>query len=131
MMFARRLREGVREGRITYSLPIWTRPHVRVAGVYPMEGGHSFSSRSARLLGMDALPLFERVSVDFPNRRVRLLAPGTAERTGTVLVRAGSTGRRGQAMESADREVSVRESSAPGPWPDSRSSPPPWRFQLW
>jgi predicted aspartyl protease len=41
--------------------------------------------RPALLLGMDALRLFERVSVDFPNRRVRLLTPGSAERTGTRL----------------------------------------------
>ena len=40
MMFAKRLREGVREGRITCSIRIWTRPHVKVAGVYPMERGH-------------------------------------------------------------------------------------------
>lgn len=40
MMFARRLREGVREGRITCSVRIWTRPRVRAGGVYPMEGGH-------------------------------------------------------------------------------------------
>jgi hypothetical protein len=33
--------------------------------------------RPALLLGMDALQLFERVSVDFANRRVRLL-PGDA-----------------------------------------------------
>ena len=39
--------------------------------------------RPALLLGMDALRLFERVSVDFPNRRVRLLPPGSAERAGT------------------------------------------------
>lgn len=39
--------------------------------------------RPAILLGMDALRLFERVSVDFPNRRVRLLPPGSAERAGT------------------------------------------------
>ena len=39
--------------------------------------------RPALLLGMDALRLFERVSVDFPNRRVRLLAPASAERAGT------------------------------------------------
>jgi predicted aspartyl protease len=32
--------------------------------------------RPALLLGMDALALFERVSVDFANRRVTLLAPG-------------------------------------------------------
>jgi len=33
-------------------------------------------SRPALLLGMDALKLFDRVSVDFANRRVRLMAPG-------------------------------------------------------
>jgi hypothetical protein len=40
MMFAKRLREGVRQGRITCSVRIWTRPHVRVGGVYAMEEGH-------------------------------------------------------------------------------------------
>ena len=40
MMFTKRLRDGVREGRITCSVRIWTRPHVRVGGVYPMEDGH-------------------------------------------------------------------------------------------
>lgn len=40
MMFAKRLREGVRAGRITCSIRIWTRPHVKVGGVYPMEHGH-------------------------------------------------------------------------------------------
>lgn len=40
MMFTKRLREGVREGRIRCSVRIWTRPHVRVGGVYPIEGGH-------------------------------------------------------------------------------------------
>ena len=40
MMFTKRLRQGVREGRITCSVRIWTRPHVRVGGIYPMEEGH-------------------------------------------------------------------------------------------
>jgi hypothetical protein len=40
MMFTKRLREGVREGRITCSVRIWTRPHVRPGGIYPVEGGH-------------------------------------------------------------------------------------------
>ena len=39
-MFDKRLREGVRQGRITCSVRIWTRPHVRVGGIYPMEDGH-------------------------------------------------------------------------------------------
>ena len=40
MMFAKRLREGVREGRITCSVRIWQRPHVKVGGAYAMQGGH-------------------------------------------------------------------------------------------
>jgi predicted aspartyl protease len=36
------------------------------------------TDRPAILLGMDALRLFERVSVDFANRRVRLLTPGSS-----------------------------------------------------
>ena len=40
MMFAKQLREGVREGRITCSVRIWQRPHVKAGGLYPMDGGH-------------------------------------------------------------------------------------------
>ncbi|MBX3560240.1 MAG: aspartyl protease family protein [Sphingomonas sp.] len=35
-------------------------------------------NRPAILLGMDALRLFDRVSVDFANRRVRVMMPGTS-----------------------------------------------------
>jgi hypothetical protein len=40
MLFTKRLREGVRQGRIRCSIRIWTRPHVKVGGRYPMDGGH-------------------------------------------------------------------------------------------
>ena len=40
MMFAKRLRDGIREGRITCTIRIWQRPHVKVGGIYPMEDGH-------------------------------------------------------------------------------------------
>lgn len=40
MIFAKHLRDGVREGRITCSIRIWHRPRVRVGGVYAMEDGH-------------------------------------------------------------------------------------------
>jgi hypothetical protein len=40
MMFAKRLREGIREGRITCTVRIWTRPPVKVGGAYAIEGGH-------------------------------------------------------------------------------------------
>jgi hypothetical protein len=40
MVFTKRLREGIRRGRITCSIRIWTRPHVTVGGRYPMDEGH-------------------------------------------------------------------------------------------
>ena len=39
MMFAKRLREGVRRGEITCSVRIWMRPHVKVGALYRMEDG--------------------------------------------------------------------------------------------
>lgn len=39
MIFTKRLRAGVRSGAITCSVRIWTRPHVKVGGRYPMEEG--------------------------------------------------------------------------------------------
>ena len=39
-MFTKRLRQGVRDGRITCSVRIWQRPHVKAGGIYPMEEGH-------------------------------------------------------------------------------------------
>jgi len=39
MTFAKRLREGVRQGEITCSVRIWTGPHVRVGARYRMEEG--------------------------------------------------------------------------------------------
>jgi len=39
MLFAKRLREGVRRGEITCSVRIWMRPHVKVGHRYQMEEG--------------------------------------------------------------------------------------------
>ena len=39
MMFAKRLREGVRRGEITCSVRFWMRPHVTVGGRYRMDSG--------------------------------------------------------------------------------------------
>jgi predicted aspartyl protease len=58
---------------------------VAFADVHPFKK-LGLEKRPAILLGMDALQLFERVSVDFANRRVTLLAPPHAElREGTIL----------------------------------------------
>lgn len=40
MVFTKRLRERVRSGRIRCSIRIWTSPHVKVGGRYPMDDGH-------------------------------------------------------------------------------------------
>ncbi len=40
MVFTKRLREGIRRGRIKCSVRIWTRPHVKVGGRYAMDDGH-------------------------------------------------------------------------------------------
>ena len=39
MVFTKRLREAVRQGKITCTVRIWTRPHVKVGARYPMEDG--------------------------------------------------------------------------------------------
>src|ERR1700735_2186130 len=39
MVFTKRLRDGVRQGEITCSIRIWTRPHVKVGARYRMEEG--------------------------------------------------------------------------------------------
>ena len=39
MVFTKRLRDGVRQGRITISVRIWQRPHVKVGNRYKMEEG--------------------------------------------------------------------------------------------
>ena len=40
MLFAKRLREGIRRGRIRCSVRIWMQPHVKAGGRYRMDDGH-------------------------------------------------------------------------------------------
>ena len=40
MVFTKRLREGIRRGRIRCSIRVWMRPHVKVGGRYQMDDGH-------------------------------------------------------------------------------------------
>ena len=39
MTFTKRLREGIRRGRIRCSVRVWMRPHVKVGGRYAMDDG--------------------------------------------------------------------------------------------
>jgi hypothetical protein len=40
MLFAKRLRQGIKDGRITCTVRIWQGPRVKAGGVYPMDEGH-------------------------------------------------------------------------------------------
>ena len=40
MVFTKRLREGIRRGRIRCSVRVWTRPHVKAGHRYQMDDGH-------------------------------------------------------------------------------------------
>jgi hypothetical protein len=40
MVFTKRLREGIRRGRLRCSIRVWTRPHVKVGNRYRMDDGH-------------------------------------------------------------------------------------------
>jgi len=40
MVFTKRLREGIRRGRIRCSIRVWTRPHVKAGNRYQMGDGH-------------------------------------------------------------------------------------------
>ena len=40
MIFAKRLREGVRRGRIRCSVRVWMQPRVKAGGRYRMDDGH-------------------------------------------------------------------------------------------
>ena len=40
MVFTKRLREGIRRGRIRCSIRIWKHLHVKVGGRYAMDDGH-------------------------------------------------------------------------------------------
>jgi hypothetical protein len=39
VVFTKRLREGIRRGRIKCSVRVWTKPHVKVGGRYQMDQG--------------------------------------------------------------------------------------------
>ena len=40
MVFTKRLRDGIRRGRIRCTIRIWARLHVKVGGRYAMDDGH-------------------------------------------------------------------------------------------
>ncbi len=62
MIFTQRLRAGVRQGDITVSVRIWTRPHVKVGNRYRMEEGE-IEIDSIETIGLpDITPALARAS---------------------------------------------------------------------
>ena len=55
MVFGKRLREGVRLGKITCSVRIWLRPHVKVGARYRMEEGE-IEVDSIKSIGFPDIP---------------------------------------------------------------------------
>src|SRR6266851_5659953 len=62
MVFAKRLREGVRRGEITCSVRIWTRPHVTVGSRYRMEEGEIEVNSIESIGFLDITPALARES---------------------------------------------------------------------
>lgn len=63
MMFAKRLRDAVRQGRVTCSVRIWQRPRVKVGGRYPVIGGGEIEVTSFREISLqDVTPELARKS---------------------------------------------------------------------
>ena len=49
MVFTKRLRDGVRRGRIRCSVRVWTSPHVKAGGHYAMDDGQIVVDSIARI----------------------------------------------------------------------------------
>lgn len=62
MLFTKRLREGVRRGRITCSVRIWLRPHVTVGKRYRMEEGEIEVDAVLPITYADITPAIARAS---------------------------------------------------------------------
>ena len=104
MVFTKRLREGVRRGRIRCSVRIWQRSHIKVGGRYPMEDGHivvdsieeirrsAITNALARESGFDSLDDLLQTASHGPGRNVYLIRfhylPAGAWDTPAVLTEA-------------------------------------------
>jgi hypothetical protein len=62
MQFMKKLRAGVRRGDIRWTVRIWTRPHVKPGGRYPMGDGHVVVDRIDRIELADVSEQLARAS---------------------------------------------------------------------
>ena len=62
MVFTKRLRPGIRSGRIKCSIRIWTRPHVKVGGRYALPPGEILVTQIFEVSLADVTPELARQS---------------------------------------------------------------------
>ena len=62
MVFAKQLRERVRNGEITCSVRIWQRPHVKAGGTYALSPGHIRVTSVTEIGMQDITPALARSS---------------------------------------------------------------------
>ena len=74
MVFTKRLREGIRRGRIRCTIRIWTRKQVKVGGRYKMDDGHVVVDPHERYFGEAADRRHEDSCDAFVARIARQLA---------------------------------------------------------
>src|SRR5262245_49026871 len=125
MLFKTRFHEGIRCGRITCTVRIWKRPHVKVGGRYALGGGAIVVDRIHETRLDDITPALARRSgfasvVDL----LKTAKHGAGERVfiidfhydGSTPARAGRTTRGGGAEELADlaRRLDAMDRRAPG-----------------
>ena len=99
MVFTKKLRDGVRRGRIRCSVRIWQKSHVKAGGRYPMDDGHivvdsidririkDITYDLARESGFDSVADLLGTAKHGPGRNVYLirfhyLPPGAWDRAG-------------------------------------------------
>lgn len=62
MQFTKRLREPIRQGKITTTIRIWQRPHVKVGGRYPLGDGAVEVTSIRKIELADITPAMARAS---------------------------------------------------------------------
>lgn len=142
MVFTKRLREGVRRGRIRCTIRIWQRLQVKVGGRYPMDDGHividsieaieerditdALAAESGFRDRADLLGVAKHGSGDNVYLiRFHFLPPGAwdVEASATTPASSGARSRTSPSRASADVLRRIRTASPPGASKRTKTSP--------
>ena len=127
MLFAKRLRDGIRRGRVRCTVRIWMRPHVKVGGRDRMDDGHvvvdaitpielsDITYDLARESGFDSVEDLLRIAKHGPGENVTWFASITCRQArGTRRNRDGA--RRWRADAKPARNSPRSNGAAATPW---------------